>query len=93
MGFVKKETIVPKVHRFESTHSVKQNVIGAEAFDMMIFICCTILHLQAGLPEVFRAFGSTSCQILLNSAFFPKIRLAAILLRKLGKLSDMIHDI
>ena len=45
-----------------------------------------------GLPEVFRAFGLTGCQIRLISAFFPKIRLTAILIRKIGKLSDMIHD-
>ena len=58
---------------------------------------CPVLGRQdpssPGLPEVFRAFSSTGCQIRLISAFFPKIRLAAILIRKIGKLSDMIHDI
>ena len=34
---------------------------------------------EPGLPEVFQAFGSIGCQIRLISAFFQKIRLAAIL--------------
>ena len=34
---------------------------------------------RTGLPEVFRAFGWTGCQIRLIPAFFQKIRLAAIL--------------